>query len=210
MRCFPRSFALAAVLAVCVSSEPSALAAAHESPGATALVPASMAVRKDLGAPPRGVAELKFRDMFKLPVGPRGLEPSTTLAALDGKRVRMIGYMVQQEPLPISSFLLAPLPVQISDEDEPLADDLPPSTVSVIVPGAEKQSIRALPGLIQITGVLHVGGHTDEATGRVSSAQITLDVPLARALLAAPASTTTRAQAHAARASNAPARTTAH
>ena len=82
------------------------------------------------------------------------------------QRVRMIGYMVQQEPLPTSSFLLAPLPVQISDEDEPLADDLPPSTVSVIVPGAETKSIRSLPGLIQITGVLHVGAHGWRPNGR--------------------------------------------
>ncbi|TLY52314.1 MAG: hypothetical protein E6K53_04625 [Gammaproteobacteria bacterium] len=207
MRLFSRSFALAAAVAVCAWSESSALAASHES---TALaVPAPLAVHKELGAPPRGVVELKFRDMFKLPVGPRGLQPSTTLSALDGKRVRMIGYMVQQEPLPTAAFLLAPLPVQISDEDEPLADDLPPSTVSVVVPGAETKLIRPLPGLIQITGVLHVGAQADAATGRVSSAQITLDAPLARTLLAIPASTT-RAQAHAVRTSSAPARAGVH
>lgn len=207
MRCSPRSFVLAAVFAVCVLFEPSALAAGHESSAPAAPIPASLAVRKDLGAPPRGVTELKFRDMFKLPVGPRGLEPNSTLFALDGKRVRMIGYMVQQEPLPTSSFLLAPLPVQISDEDEPLADDLPPSTVSVIVPGAETKSIRSLPGLIQITGVLHVGAQTDVASGRVSSAQITLDAPLVRALLTTPINART---ARAVRASNAQAHAVAH
>ncbi len=201
MRFFPRSFALVAAFAVCAGFEPAARAATHEATATIAPVPAALAVRKDLGAPPRGVTELKFRDMFKLPVGPRGLEPNATLSALDGKRVRVIGYMVQQEPLPTGAFQLAPLPVQISDEDEPLADDLPPSTLSVTVPGAETKAIRALPGLIQITGVLHVGAQTDAASGRVSSAQIVLDAPLARALLGAPASRA-RAQAtsaHAAR-----------
>lgn len=209
MRSSPRSFALAAVFAVCIWFEAVALPATHESASTHALVPTSLTVRKDLGAPPRGVTELKFRDLFKLPVGPRGLEPSTTLSALDGKRVRMIGYMVQQEPPTTTSFLLAPLPVQISDEDEPLADDLPPSTVSVAVPGAEAKHIRALPGLIQVTGVLHVGARVDDATGRVSSAQITLDGRLARALLTTPTAAT-RAQSHAVRTSNPQAHAVAH
>lgn len=190
MRILSRALALAAMLVACAALAPTAPAASPETSGIITRIPAALAVRKDLGAPPRGVIDLKFRDMFKLPVGPRGLEPTEALSALDGKRVRMIGYMVQQEPLPMASFLLAPLPVQISDEDEPLADDLPPSTVSVIVPGAESKAIRSLPGLIQITGVLHLGAVADANTGRVSGAQIRLDAPLARALVATPAPAT--------------------
>lgn len=198
MRFSPRSSGLAAAFSVCVWLSPAALAANHGTSGGGAQVPAALAVRKELRAPPRGVSDLKFRDMFKLPVGPRGLEPSATLSALDGKRVRMVGYMVQQEPLPMASFLLAPLPVQISDEDEPLADDLPPSTISVVVAGAEAKAIRSLPGLIQVTGVLHVGARTDAGTGRVSSAQIALDAPLARWLIAPDAPTTHAAPARSA------------
>ena len=85
--------------------------------------PKLLAVRKELGAPPKGVSDLKFHDIFKTPVGDKGLEPSATLLALAGKRVRMVGYMVRQQPEPKGTFLLSPLAAEISDEDEPLADD---------------------------------------------------------------------------------------
>ena len=166
---------VAALNAVCVP------AAQAEGPRA---VPRILAVRKDLGPPPAGVAELKFRDIFKMPVGDRGLEPSAKLLALDGKRVRIVGFMIHQQPEPIGEFLLSPLPATISDEDEPLADDLAPSVIAVKVPGAAEQTIPLLPGLIQICGVLHVGSGLDAASGRISSVQILLDAKPARALLA--------------------------
>ena len=142
-------------------------------------------MRKDLGAPPAGVADLKFHDIFKTPVGDKGLEPSAALLALDGKRVRMVGYMIHQQPEPKGTFLLSPLPAEISDEDEPLADDLPPSVVAVEIAGAANRPIPLLPGLIRISGVLHVGTKTDAASGRVSAVQIALDAPIAKALLGA-------------------------
>ena len=103
--------------------------------------------------------------------------------ALAGKRVRMVGYMVRQQPAPKGTFLLSPLAAEISDEDEPLADDLPPSIVAIEVTGTANQPIPLLPGLIQVTGVLHVGAKTDTASGRVSAVQIALDAPIAKALL---------------------------
>lgn len=169
-------FVIAAALnAVCASAAPA------EGPR---VVPRILAVRKDLGPPPAGVAELKFRDIFKMPVGDRGLEPSAKLLALDGRRVRIVGFMIHQQPEPTGSFLLSPLPAAISDEDEPLADDLAPSVVSVSVPGAADKAIPLLPGLIQISGVLRVGPGLDAASGRASSVQILLDAKPARALLA--------------------------
>jgi len=164
----------------------------HAAPDAAAAAPRTpklLAVRKDLGSPPAGVTDLKFRDIFKTPVGDKGLEPSATLLALDGKRVRMIGYMVRQPSASKGAFLLSPLPVEISDEDEPLADDLPPSVVAVEVGGAANKPIPLLPGLIQITGVLHVGAKTDAASSRVSSVQIALDAHLGKALLGGAAPT---------------------
>src|SRR6185295_980915 len=125
-----------------------------------------------------------FRDIFKMPVGDQGLEPSAKLLALDGKRVRIVGFMIHQQPEPIGNFLLSPLPAEISDEDEPLADDLAPSVISVSVPGAAGKAIPLLPGLIQISGVLHVGPGLEAASGRISSVQILLDAKPARALLA--------------------------
>ena len=150
-------------------------------------VPASLAVRKTLGPPPAGVTELKFRDLFKLPVGPKGLEPTEKLLALDGKRVRIVGYMVRQSPAPKSAFLLSPLPTALGDEDESLADDLPPTTLAVVLDKSAHDksadlTLPMLPGLLQITGTLHVGMQTDPATGRAMPAAITLDDASQRAI----------------------------
>src|SRR5690349_12256679 len=139
------SIALAIVFVVGVAAT-SPLRAAQGTSANTFRVPAVLAVRKDLGAPPAGVADLKFHDIFKTPVGDKGLEPSAALLALDGKRVRMVGYMIHQQPEPKGTFLLSPLPAEISDEDEPLADDLPPSVVAVEIAGAANRSIPLLPG----------------------------------------------------------------
>ena len=146
-------------------------------------IQSSLAVRRDLGPPPAGVADLRFHDLFKTPVGDRGLEPGAKLVALDGKRVRVVGYMVRQQPEPVGRFLLSPLPADISDEDEPLADDLPANVITVNIPGAANQAVPLLPGLIQITGVLRIGAHVDSESGRVSWVQILLDPKPARALL---------------------------
>ena len=65
----------------------------------------ALEVRGELPAPPAGVAILKFGEFFQMPVGPLGLEPSEKLLALNGKRIRLVGYMVREEnpvrPLPV-------------------------------------------------------------------------------------------------------------
>ena len=157
---------------------------AHADRGAPkTFVPATLAVQKTLGPPPAGVVELKFRDVFKLPVGPKGLEPTDKLLALDGKRVRIVGFMVRQSPTPKGMFLLSPLPVSLGDEDEGLADDLPPATLGVDL-GAKSRDLAVpmLPGLLQFTGTLHVGMRVDPATGRATPAQLALDGAPVRAL----------------------------
>lgn len=176
------SIAAAIVSAVVFFAASPALAAADITVAAQR-TPPPLAVRKTLGPPPAGMSDLKFHDVFKMPVGAKGLEPSATLLALDGKRVRMVGYMVRQPSAPIGSFLLSPLPADISGEDEPLADDLPPNIVAVEIVGASQRPVPLLSGLIQVTGVLHVGAKTDAASGRVSSVQIALDARLGKALL---------------------------
>jgi len=167
------------VLAVLAAAAPAGARCAA-SGGTTA---PSLAITRKPGPPPAGVADLKFQDLFKLPVGARGLEPSEKLRALDGKRVRIIGYMVRQPEAPAGSFLLSPLPAAVSDEDEPLADDMPASTIAVTVPGVTQKPIEWIPGLIQATGVLHVGARSDAPSGRVCPVQITLDPAWAHRLL---------------------------
>ena len=161
-----------------VSAAPLAATNGSSAPGGhatTVTVPSPLAVRKDLGPPPTGVTELKFRDVFKMPVGPKGLEPTQKLLALDGKRVRIIGYMVQQESVPKGSFLLSPLPALISDEDESLADDLPATAIQIELPQAPALAVPQLTGLLQLTGTLRVGMRVDAATGRATPAQLVLD-----------------------------------
>ena len=171
-------FAGALLLPVLLSAAP----AMHDGSGTFAAssagalhVPATLAVRKELGPPPAGVTELKFRDVYKLPVGPKGLQPTEKLLSLDGKRVRIVGYMVHQESASKGAFLLSPLPVLLSDEDESLADDLPASAIRIELSNARDLIVPPLPGLLQFTGTLHVGMRTDAASGRATPAQIVLD-----------------------------------
>ena len=126
----------------------------------------------ELPALAKGVAELKFSEFFVTPVGPRGLELTDKLKALDGKRVRILGYMVAQEEAPRGSFLLTPVPVQLHDHDSALADDLPATTVHVSVTG--EPAIGFTRALLLLTGTLSVGNRA-ERDGRVSIVRLTVE-----------------------------------
>jgi len=143
--------------------------------------PVSIAVNSELSPPPLGVTDLKFRDFFKMPVGPGGLEPSTKLLGLNGNRVRVVGYMAQQESPSTGAFILSPIPVTMGDEDESFADDLPPSALFVHLEGSGSV-VPFIPGLLKLTGILNVGSQ-EESDGRVSSVRLLLDPALAQAIL---------------------------
>ena len=128
---------------------------------------------------PDGVTELRFNEFFVTPVGPFGLELTEKLKGLNGKRVRMLGYMVREEHGTPGKFLFAAIPVQIHDHDSALADDLPPATITVTVPMPPDQETPYVPGLMLLTGTLSVGS-CEEADGRVSLARLMLDPPVAR------------------------------
>jgi hypothetical protein len=119
------------------------------------------------------VTDLKFSDFFKMPVGPRGLQPTEKLLGLNGKRVRIQGYMARQDQPVAGTLLLTPLPVTMGDADEGLADDLPATAVFVHLDSGGR-SVPYVPGLIRLSGVLSVGSQ-DEAGGRVSTVRLTLD-----------------------------------
>jgi hypothetical protein len=147
------------------------------------VVPASLAVRKALAPPPRGVAELRFGDIYRNPVGPLGLELSERVLALDGSRVRIVGFMVAEEEATPGVFMLSPLPAAIGHDDEGLADDLPPSTVFVHLESAADAEIPRLPGLIQLQGTLSVGARSEDHSGRISTVRLLLDKRSTRQLL---------------------------
>jgi len=125
---------------------------------------------------PAGVSELKFSDFFVAPTGSRGLEFTAKLRDLDGRRVRILGYMVRQEDAPPGRLLLTPVPSEIHEHDNGLADLLPPSTVFVSVPTVPKAPVPHTPGLLLLTGTLRVGNRA-EPDGRISAVRLELDPP---------------------------------
>jgi hypothetical protein len=119
--------------------------------------------------------ELNFGSLFQHPIGPRGLEISDSLRAAEGQRVRLVGYMVAQEQPAAGRFLLTPRPVRLSEHADGDADDLPPTTVTVLLaPSQHERSIPHHPGLIALTGRLELG-RAEDATGRVSWLRLQLD-----------------------------------
>ena len=137
--------------------------------------PPALAVSGVLPAPPAGVAELRFSEMFQRPVGPKGLEPSARLLALDGLTVRLVGYMASAELPMAGRLVLSPLPIAMGDEDEPLADDLPAQAIFVHLSGpAAAHALPNYSGLIQLQGRLSVGAR-DEPNGHLSSVRLLLD-----------------------------------
>ncbi len=126
---------------------------------------------------PAGVAALEFSDFFVRPVGPRGLELTEKLLSLDGKRVRLLGYMVQQEEPRPGTFLLCERPLLI-DEHEGGYADLPPAHVRVLVPTAADRVLPHTPRPLLLTGTLSVGNRR-EPDGSVSLVRLTLDAPAA-------------------------------
>ena len=176
-RCHPVLLAVVVIIAVAAGiqrAEASELAM-HD-------VPARLAVRKALKAPPSDVIEMRFSDLYAMPVGPRGLEPSASLRAAEGRTIRIVGFMVREENPSHDGFLLAPLPVALGDEDEGLADDLPPALIHVSSDALRGKQIPYMPGLLQIQGTLRLSAQVDAETQRVSAIQLEPERRTARAL----------------------------
>ncbi|NBT54977.1 MAG: hypothetical protein EBT05_08855 [Betaproteobacteria bacterium] len=113
------------------------------------------------------IIELSFRDFFRLPVGPGGVEFSERLARANGRQVRLTGYMVQRETATPGQFLLTPRPVQMSEHADGDANDLPPATVLVrLDPTQTDWAVPHVRGLVGVTGVLRVG-RREEADNQV-------------------------------------------
>jgi hypothetical protein len=119
--------------------------------------------------------DLRFSDFFRQPVGPRGLEIADGLRAIDGRTVRIVGYMVSREDAQAGRFQLTPRPVRMSEHADGDADDLPPATVTVLLDPTQQDRIVAhQPGLVALTGRLQVG-RVEGADGRVSWFRLQLD-----------------------------------
>ena len=124
---------------------------------------------------PDGVTDLKFSELFK-PIGKRGLEHSEKLRGLDGRRVRILGYMVRQSrPLPWT-FLLTPVPLALHEAEYGFAEDMPATVLHVQMQRNATPIVPYTPGLLLLTGTLSVGNR-EEPDGRVSTVRLALDPP---------------------------------
>lgn len=133
---------------------------------------------------PPGVTELKFSEFFRQPIGPRGLEYTAKLRALDGRRIRILGYMVRQATPTEHCFLLANHPITVNEAEYGLCDDLPASAVHVFTTADAPANTPFTPGPLLLTGTLRVGNRV-ETDGRVSAVRLFLDAPSAEQRLAA-------------------------
>ena len=127
---------------------------------------------------PSGVSELKFSEFFRQPIGPRGLEYTAKLRRLEGRRIRILGYMTRQTKPVDHCFLLAPVPLTLNEIEYGHADDLPAATLHVFT--TEDAPVRTpyTPGPLLLTGTLRLGNRL-EADGRTSTVRLQLDPPTA-------------------------------
>lgn len=143
---------------------------------------AGNAAAQALGPANGPAPELRFRDFYRSPTGPRGLEISDTLRQADGQTVALTGYMVQQETPAVGRFMLTPRPVQMSEHADGDADDLPPTTVLVYLDPAQKDWVVTYArGLVSLTGLLTVGRH-EGPDGRIAWVSLQLAPDAARGM----------------------------
>jgi hypothetical protein len=131
-----------------------------------------------------GVSEFKFNEFFRSPIGPRGLEYTDQLRHLEGRRIRILGYMVQQTKPVAGCFLFTPVPVRLNEHEYGHADDLPATALHVITDESAPAQTPFTPGPLLLTGKLSLGNRT-EADGRISTVRLFLDPPTAEQKAAA-------------------------
>ncbi|BDI30702.1 hypothetical protein CCAX7_27530 [Capsulimonas corticalis] len=114
---------------------------------------------------------LKFQDFYETKNGT--LDFSDKLRSLNGKHVRITGFMAHMEDAPLGAFYVCPHPT-FCDEEGGGSADLPPDAVRVIVRGAKGRTVEFVPRPVLVTGVLQVGPQEDEK-GDISRIRIILD-----------------------------------
>lgn len=143
-------------------------------------LPQSMLLDGNPVAPVAGLTDIKFNELFKMPVGAQGLEVTKKAQGLDGKKVRIVGYMVKAEPPVPGMFVLSTVPEEMGDEDEKLVDDFPPNVIFVHLSDS-KMIIPNIEGLIKLTGTLQIGSF-NEADEHVSTFRLAIDPSIERDL----------------------------
>ena len=135
------------------------------------------------------IVNLGFDEFFKMPVGRIGLEMSDKLKSLDGKKVRLRGFMVKEDrcrgghahnpadadkEVVKGRFMLSPAPVMISYACFGTSDDLFPQTVFVRIPELANKPVPYSSTPLEIIGTLSVGP-SQEPDDRISQVRLVLD-----------------------------------
>ena len=135
------------------------------------------------------IVNLGFDEFFKMPVGRFGLEMSDKLKSLDGKKVRLRGFMVKEDrcrgghahnpadadkEVVKGRFMLSPAPVMISYACFGTSDDLFPQTVFVRIPELANKPVPYSSTPLEIIGTLSVGP-SQEPDDRISQVRLVLD-----------------------------------
>jgi hypothetical protein len=115
-------------------------------------------------------APLSFADLFDAGAT---LKPSARVLSLDGRRVRIEGFMAQMEMPPQGAFWLCRTPV-FGDEAGGGTADLPPERVLVTLTPSGTAEIKPIRAPIRVEGRLEVGRKVAR-DGTLSHFRIVLD-----------------------------------
>ena len=104
------------------------------------------------------VKVVNLHHVFKMPIGAKGLEFDDQFKLLNNQYVQITGFIVKSdEPVP-GKFLLSIRPVQLNEHADGEANDLPPSTVQVLLDPTQSDSmIPYKSGLQTFRGILSIG-----------------------------------------------------
>jgi hypothetical protein len=109
------------------------------------------------------MSTIEFADFYRF--GPQAPELTEKVMELHGKKVTLVGFMVEMSMAPKGGFYLAPYPA-LCDESGAGRAGLPPVSVLVVAPSAKGKPIAHVPGALEVTGVLDVG-NKESADGEV-------------------------------------------
>jgi hypothetical protein len=88
------------------------------------------------------------------------LKPSEKLRSLQGKRVRIVGFMTEMEHQPEGYFYLCSRPI-LCDESGGGIGELPIDAVRVVVRSSRSQPIKFIAPPLEVTGILELGGQSE-------------------------------------------------
>jgi hypothetical protein len=126
-----------------------------------------------LPAAPVDVTDLAFAEFFA-PIGDRGLEYSAKLRALDGQRVRLVGYMIREPERARGLFRVAASPLNVDPTGACAPDQVPPSAVHVIESSSALRLMPYRPGRLVLVGRIEIGPRV-EADGRNSIVRLIVE-----------------------------------